>query len=150
MNPAETTPDPDSKPASSNNTSHANNSMNKPGKTGIARLIAATGYSVKGLKAAWHYEEAFRFEIYLAIIFVPLSFVIAETLSHQLILITSCAMVLFAELVNSAIEAIVDRISLDQHELSGQAKDIGSAGVFVAMSLFLLAWGLSGWHYFFG
>ncbi len=115
----------------------------KPGKTGIARLIAATGYSIKGLKAAWQFEEAFRLEVYLTAIFIPLSFWLGTDLSHQLLLITSCALVLLAELFNSAIEAVVDRVSQQQHPLSGRAKDIGSAGVLVAMLLFILIWGSS-------
>nr|WP_101760347.1 diacylglycerol kinase [Oceanicoccus sp. KOV_DT_Chl] len=121
--------------------------MNKPGKTGIARIIAAGGYSAKGLKAAWLHEEAFRVETCLAVVFVPLSFVIADTLAHQLLLIGSCFLVLITELINSAIEAIVDRVSTELHPLSGQAKDIGSSVVFLAMALFLICWCLSCWDY---
>lgn len=132
---------------SDNSTEHL---QNKPDKSGIPRLIAATGYSMKGLKAAWQYEEAFRLEVCLAAIFVPLSFIVGETLTHQLILVISCALVLLAELVNSAIEAVVDRVSAEIHPLSGQAKDIGSAAVFLTMSLFLGVWGLSVWAYLLG
>lgn len=126
------------------------NGMNKPGLTGLPRLIAAAGYSVKGVKATWRSEEAFRIEAWLMAIFFPLSFVIGETLSHQLILVITCALVLLAELFNSAIEAIVDRVSTQQHPLSGQAKDIGSAGVFLTLILFGLIWAISLWHYFLG
>jgi len=122
--------------------------MTKPGKTGIARLIAAVGYSFHGFKAAWRYEEAFRLEATLAIIFVPLSFIITHDITHQIALLITCALVVIAELVNSAIEAVVDRISSDIHPLSGQAKDIGSAAVFVTLILFITAWGLSIWQYF--
>jgi diacylglycerol kinase (ATP) len=122
--------------------------MTKPGKTGLPRLIAAAGYSLSGLKAAWRHEEAFRLEATLALIFVPLSFVITDQLSHQLLLLMSCALVVVVELINSAIEAVVDRISPEVHPLSGQAKDIGSAAVFVSMMFFLLAWGLSLWQFF--
>ena len=123
---------------------------NKPGKSGIPRLIAATRYSLQGLQAAWQHEEAFRIETCLAVIFIPLSFVISNNLNHQLILTLSCVLVLFAELINSAIEAIVDRIGPEQHPLSGRAKDIGSAGVMLCLLFFLLVWSLSGWHYISG
>ena len=122
--------------------------MTKPGKTGLSRLIAAAGYSMRGLKAAWQHEEAFRLEATLALLFVPLSFVIADQLTHQLVLLSCCFLVIVIELINSAIEAVVDRISSEIHPLSGQAKDIGSAAVFVTMILFLVVWGLSFWHYF--
>lgn len=121
--------------------------MTKPGKTGLSRLVAATGYSFKGLRAAWRCEEAFRIEACLAIAFLPLSFWLAESLSHQLILIMSCAIVVIAELINSAIEANVDRVSNEMHPLSGQAKDLGSAAVFISLLLFATIWGLSAWHY---
>lgn len=123
--------------------------FNKPGKTGIARLIAATGYSMQGLKAAWKYEEAFRLEVCAAVICIPASFWVGTSLALQLLLITSCVLVLLAELFNSAIEAAIDRMGSEKHPLSGQAKDIGSAGVFLTMTLFLVIWGLSLWHRFF-
>ncbi len=123
------------------------NGMTKPGKKGWARLIAATGYSAKGLRAAWRHEEAFRIEALLALIFLPFAFVINQGLAHQLILIMACFIVVLAELFNTAIESVVDRISSELHPLSGQAKDIGSAGVFVSLVLFGVVWGISGWHY---
>lgn len=122
--------------------------MNKPGKKGIARLIAATQYSIHGFKAAWHYEEAFRTELCLALLFFPACFWIGETLAHQLVLVISCFLVVIAELTNSAIEAVVDRVSAERHPLSGQAKDIGSALVFCTLILFIIIWGLSFWHFF--
>ena len=121
--------------------------MTKPGKTGLPRLIAAAGYSMRGLHAAWRHEEAFRLELCLALIFLPLSFFVADTLPHQLILIVSCFLIVIAELVNSAIEAVVDRVSSEIHPLSGQAKDIGSAAVFTSLLLFIVLWGLTIWHY---
>ena len=121
--------------------------MNKPGKTGISRLIAAVQYSIRGLKAAWRHEEAFRTELCLALLFFPASFFVGETLSHRLILIMTCFLVVMAELTNSAIEAVVDRVSSDMHPLSGQAKDIGSALVFCTLMLFILVWSLSLWGY---
>lgn len=125
-------------------------SMNKPGLRGLPRLIAATGYSLRGLRAAWNYEEAFRVEALLAIVLIPAAFWVGESLVHQLLLIIGVVLVLIAELVNSAIEAIVDRVGAELHPLSGQAKDIGSATVFVSMLLCGLIWGLSLWRYLVG
>lgn len=122
--------------------------MTKPGKTGIARLIAATGYSMKGFRAAWRYEEAFRIEATLAGACVPLAFWIGQGLTHQLLLVMSCAIVILAELFNSAIEAAIDRVGSEMHPLSGQAKDIGSAGVFTSLMLFLIVWLPSLWQRF--
>ena len=122
--------------------------MNKPGLTGLSRLSAATKYSFKGLKAAWKYEEGFRLEIYLALFFIPISFFITEELAVRLCLIGSCFLILITELINSAIEAIVDRVSTEQHPLSGQAKDIGSSTVFLAVILFIIIWGTTLYNYF--
>lgn len=120
--------------------------FNKPGKKGIARLIAATGYSIKGLRAVWKHEEAFRLEASAALVCIPASFWVGKDLTHQLLLVTSCVLILLAELFNSAIEATVDRVSHERHPLSGLAKDIGSAGVFLTMLLFLTVWGTSLWQ----
>ena len=114
--------------------------MTKPGKTGLARLIAATGYSWKGLRAAWKHEEAFRIEATLACLCIPLAFVIGQGLAHKIALLICCGLVIITELVNSAIEAAVDRFGSEMHPLSGQAKDIGSAAVFSSLILFALAW----------
>ena len=122
--------------------------FNKPGKRGVARLIAATGYSLQGFKATWKHEEAFRQEACAALIFVPASFWVGTDLTHKLLLVLSCVLVLLAELYNSAIEAIVDRVSHDIHPLSGLAKDIGSAGVSLTLLLFLIVWGASLWQLF--
>lgn len=119
----------------------------KPGKQGIARIIAATGYSFQGFRAAWRNEAAFRQELILAALFLPAAFWLGDTLTHQLLLVISCALVVLTELLNSAIEAVVDRISDEHHELSGRAKDIGSAAVFVALALFVVVWGLSFWYW---
>lgn len=124
--------------------------MTKPGKTGLARLIAATGYSMKGLRAAWKYEEAFRIEATLACLCVPLAFWVGQGLTHKLLLVVTCAIVILAELFNSAIEAAVDRHGSEMHPLSGQAKDIGSAGVFTSLMLFLIVWAPSLWQRFIG
>lgn len=138
------TPDTDSETGAA---ASAHSSFNKPGKTGLARLIAATGYSMQGFKATWRHEEAFRLEICASAIFVPASFWVGENLTHKLLLVMACALVLLAELFNSAIEATIDRVSRENHPLSGLAKDIGSAGVFLTMMLFLLVWGASLWQW---
>ena len=128
----------------------AGQKMTKPGRSGLARLVAATRYSWQGFKAAWLHEEAFRLEATLALGFVPLAFLIGQTLSHQIALVITCGLVILAEVINTAIESIVDRIGPEMDPLSGQAKDLGSAAVFVTLSLFLLVWTVSVWHYFRG
>lgn len=122
--------------------------MNKPRLTGIPKLIAATRYSWLGLCAAWREEEAFRLELILAVVLVPLAFYIGEGRAHQLVLVISCGLVLLAELMNSAIETVVDRIGPQQHELSGRAKDLGSAAVFLTLMLFLVLWLPSIWDFY--
>lgn len=131
-----------------NSTLRAGQMMSKPGKSGLARLLAATRYSWQGFKAAWLHEEAFRLEASLALAFVPLAFIIGQTLSHQIALVMTCGLVILAEVINTAIESIVDRIGTERDPLSGQAKDLGSAAVFVTLGLFLLVWAVSFWHYF--
>lgn len=112
----------------------------KPGKTGISRVIDATGYSMKGLKAAWINEAAFRQEVVLTLIFTCIAFLLPIDHIERTLLISSLLLVVIVELMNSAVEAVVDRISDEWHELSGRAKDIGSAAVSVALVLALLVW----------
>ena len=119
--------------------------MGKTGNKGIKRLIAATGYSLKGLKSAWKYEEAFRIECVLALLFIPLALWLGDTAVEKVLLVLSCFLVIFAELINSAIEAVVDRIGDDYHELSGRAKDIGSSLVFIAIGFHIFTWLLLLW-----
>ncbi len=113
----------------------------KPGHTGLTHLIHSTRYSMKGLKAAFVNEAAFRQEVALCVILFPAAIFLGETLVERLLLIGCCALVLVAELVNSAIEAVVDRIGPEHHELSGRAKDIGSAAVFIALVFAGVTWG---------
>ncbi len=110
------------------------------GKTGITRLINAFGYSIEGFKAAFKNEDAFRQEIYLAIILIPLGFLVGETAIQKTLLISSILIVLIIELLNSGIEATVDRISIEYHDLAKRAKDIGSAAVFLAIINLLFTW----------
>jgi diacylglycerol kinase (ATP) len=99
-------------------------------------------WSFAGLSYAFKHELAFRLELLAAVFLLPLSFVIAQDLSQLLWLIFTIALVLIVELVNSAIEATIDRISTQQHKLSKAAKDIGSAAVFCAIALLVIVWGL--------
>ncbi len=114
--------------------------MSKPGKKGFERIIDASGYSIKGFKAAWIHEAAFRQEIALAIVGFPLAFYLSDNRYDFLWLVIPLFIVLLAELANSAIEATVDRIGSEHHELSGRAKDIGSAMVFVSLALLVFVW----------
>ncbi len=120
--------------------------MPKPGDTGITRIIKAAGYSWQGFKAAWHNESAFRQECTLCALLIPLAFVVGETIFQVAILIGVLALVLIIELLNSAIEAVVDRIGDEHHDLAGRAKDMGSAAVFVSLSLVVLVWTLTILH----
>jgi len=122
----------------------------KPSHTGLKHLKHSTHYSLKGLNAAFRHEAAFRQEVVLTVLLLPLAWWISEGPVSWLILVGSCFLVLITELLNSAIESVVDRIGPEKHELSGRAKDIGSAAVMLALLLAGLAWGLLGWQKFFG
>ena len=115
--------------------------MAKPGATGVTRIINATGYSMKGLKSAWINEAAFRQELVLVLALMPLAGWLGESLYEILLLICISWLVVIVEVLNSAIEAVVDRIGSEHHELSGRAKDLGSAAVFIALALNALVWG---------
>ncbi len=108
---------------------------------GIRRLIDAALYSVAGIRAAWRNEEAFRIEAIAAVFLVPAAFYISRSTVELALLVGTCLIVLITELVNSAIETIVDRIGDEYHELSGRAKDIGSAAVFISLIMLLFVWG---------
>jgi len=109
-------------------------------KKGLARIWAATIYSVDGLRACFRSEEAFRLELILSLIFGPLAFILGETAIEIAMLLLAIALVLLVELLNSAIEAVVDRVGMDYHELSKKAKDIASGAVFISLMSFLLIW----------
>lgn len=110
------------------------------GNTGFNRIIKATGYSIQGLKAAFKHEAAFRQEVLLAIVLIPIAFILDVSQTERMLMILSVFIVLIAELMNSAVEAVVDRIGPEVHELAGRAKDIGSAAVFVALVLVAYIW----------
>ncbi|MDR2220328.1 MAG: diacylglycerol kinase [Methylobacillus sp.] len=112
------------------------------GKTGLRRLINACGYSLAGFKAAWKNEDAFRQEVLLALILIPLALYLKPDAISRALMIGSVLLVMVIELINSAIEATVDRISLERHDLAKRAKDIGSAAVFIGLLNFAVVWGL--------
>jgi len=112
------------------------------GKTGLKRVWNALFYSLEGFRAAWKHEDAFRQECLLAVVLIPLAMLLGESGIARALMIGSVFLVLIVELVNSAIEATVDRISLDNHCLAKRAKDIGSAAVLIALINVLVVWGL--------
>ena len=114
--------------------------MAKTGATGITRIINAAGYSWLGFKAAYKNEAAFRQELWLCILLLPAALYFGETLLDKAILISSLLFILIVELINSAIEAVVDRIGDEVHELSGRAKDMGSTAVFIVITMTVVIW----------
>lgn len=108
----------------------------------MERLIKATGYSLAGLKAAWETEPAFRLEIILFIVLAPFGVWLGQTGLERAVLIGSLLLVLAVELVNSGIEAAIDRVGEDIHPLSKKAKDVASAAVFVCLVNVIITWGL--------
>lgn len=110
------------------------------GNIGITRWVKALGFTWLGLKAAYKHEEAFRQEVFLLLVSVPLAFWIGDTGLEKGALIASVLILLIVELLNSAIEAVVDRFGGEMHELSGRAKDMGSAAVFIAMINTAIVW----------
>jgi diacylglycerol kinase (ATP) len=111
-------------------------------KSGLKRVMAAFFYSVDGLKSAWRHEHAFRQELVLFVIGGIIAMLLPISAFQKLALIGSMVLVLILELINSAIEAVVDRISLERHPLSKNAKDFGSAAVLLASMLSAAAWGV--------
>lgn len=109
---------------------------------GPQRMVKATWWSLKGLQAAWLHESSFRLEVYLFAVLAPLAAWLGHTPVERVLLIGSMLLVLAVELLNSALEAIIERYGAEFHELAGRAKDMGSAAVFVSMLNVLLAWGL--------
>ncbi|WP_019026494.1 diacylglycerol kinase [Colwellia piezophila] len=114
---------------------------NKPNGSGFSRILKATRCSFLGLQAAYKHESAFRQELCLCLGLFPLSLFIATSGMQLALLLSSLILLLLVEVINSAIEAVVDRIGLEHHELSGRAKDLGSAAVFLALSICVVTWG---------
>ena len=109
---------------------------------GPGRILKATVWSLQGLRAAWMHESSFRLEVYLLVVMAPLALWLGQSGLERALMIGSCLLVLAAELLNSAIEAVIERYGPEHHELAGRAKDMGSAAVFVLMLNVVLAWGL--------
>ncbi len=112
------------------------------GKTGLRRLLNAFGYSMAGIKAAYQHEDAFRQEVFMAMVLVPLAIYLGDTAIARALMIGSIMLVIIVELLNSSIEATVDRISLENHDLAKRAKDIGSAAVLLSLLNLIVVWGL--------
>lgn len=110
--------------------------------TGLGRLISATSNSWKGFVAAWTHEEAFRQELILVIIASPLALVLGNSWMERVLLLGSALQILIVELLNTGIETVVDRVGLEHHELSGRAKDVASAAVFVSLLLAASTWAM--------
>ena len=113
----------------------------KPGRTGLTRILHATTYSLRGLRACFSNEAAFRQEVAALIVLLPLSFFVANSPVQWILLVSPLILLLIVELLNSAVETVVDRIGHEHHELSGRAKDMGSASVFLCLILIACSWG---------
>lgn len=120
----------------------------KPGKSGLTRLLDATRYSAQGISACWRNESAFRQEVLLLVVLLPLSVLFAKTVEQWLLLIAPLILLLIVELLNTAVENVVDRIGHELNELSGQAKDMGSAAVLMCLILTGLSWFSIAWKNF--
>ena len=107
---------------------------------GPGRILKATVWSLQGLRAAWMHESSFRLEVYLLVVMAPLALWLGQSGLERALLIGSCLLVLAAELLNSAIEAVIERYGPEHHELAGRAKDMGSAAVFLTLAMAALTW----------
>jgi diacylglycerol kinase (ATP) len=112
---------------------------------GLDRLRKACGYSLKGLVAGWRHEEAFRQEVLLVAALLPCAGWLGRTTFECMLLVSTLFLVVITELLNSAIEALTDRVGEERHELSGRAKDMASAAVFLALVLVAVVWGSVAW-----
>lgn len=122
--------------------------MTKSGHTGLKRILKATVHSMRGLSAAWRHESAFRQELAAIVVLLPVALWLGQSPLEKLLLVASLLLVLAVELLNSAVEAAIDRFGGEIHELSGRAKDLGSAAVFVSLVIVLLVWGVIAWQRF--
>lgn len=122
--------------------------MTKPGHTGLERILRATVHSIRGLSAAWRHESAFRQELAAIVVLVPVALWLGQSPVEKLLLVVSLLLVLAVELLNSAVEAAIDRFGGEIHELSGRAKDLSSAAVLISLVIVLLVWGVIAWQRF--
>ena len=116
--------------------------MNKAGNTGIRRIIRAFGFSRKGFTVAFTSEAAFRQELGLTLVLVPLAFWLGDSALERAVMVGAWLTVPVVELLNTGIEFVVDRISEERHPLAGQAKDVGSAAVFLAIANAAVVWAI--------
>lgn len=121
--------------------------LNKPNGTGVQRIIKAANCSLKGFKYTIKSEAAFRQELLLCLILLPTIYLLSSSFTQSLIMLASLFILLMAKLINSAIEALADKIKTEHDPLIGAAKDIGSATVFISISLIFIIWSLSIYHY---
>jgi len=112
------------------------------GNTGLTRIFKAFFYSMNGIKAAFANEAAFRQEVFLTVVLLPVALWLGETGVEKALLVTTLLLVLIVELLNTGIEAVVDRVGTEHHQLSGMAKDIASASVFLSLLNVVVVWGL--------
>lgn len=115
---------------------------------GLRRIVQAARYSWQGINAAWNSEAAFRQEVLLCLVLIPAAFWLGVTALERALLIGVCLLVLVIELLNSAIESAINRISEEHHPLSGRAKDMGSAAVLFGLLIVVVTWGLIGYARF--
>ena len=120
----------------------------KPESTGLRHIVDAAGYSLSGFKAAWQNESAVRQEVCVFSVLIPTALWLGSSAVEVVLLIGCCLIVFMAEIMNAAIEAVVDRIGLEHHELSGRAKDLASAAVYVAWANMVMVWVLIGLEHF--
>lgn len=116
--------------------------MAKPGATGFRRIVAALGYALQGLRSCWRNEAAFRQEVVAGLLVVPLALYFGESGVEKAVLLGSWLLVLIVEVLNSSIEAVVDRIGHEYHELSGLAKDLGALAVLLSLVAAAVTWTL--------
>jgi diacylglycerol kinase (ATP) len=124
--------------------------MEKANETVLQHIVNAAIWSAAGVKKAWKNELAFRVEAIIIIIMMPVGIWLGRSAAERALLIASCLLILITELLNSAIEAVVDRIGTERHELSGRAKDMGSAAAFFAMLTAGIIWALIAYERFWG
>lgn len=117
--------------------SHVMNEKNR----GLTRLFKAAFYSYKGFVSAYRYEASFRQEVFFALVTIPLAFWLDVSKLERIAMVGVVIVVLIVELLNTAVEAVVDRVGYEKHELAGRAKDMGSAAVFMSLMLWAYVWG---------
>jgi diacylglycerol kinase (ATP) len=115
--------------------------QDRPKLSGVRRLVLAFLNSWKGFKGAFKFEAAFRQEVALSVVLIPLGVYLGKTGIERALLVGSMLLVLIVELLNTGIETVVDRIGLERHELSGLAKDVGSTAVLISFALLGVIWG---------